>query len=271
MKYFILFLFFSVGFNSYSQPIEPDDSEQRERKFNFEFNFLALGPGTFRISSIETNLNEDRVVLEHFNTYSSGLNLFEFRPFLKNRIGLHFGFGLYNAGFDHEYVKNNFASSVPSGYSMEFDPPEYDDPGPIFGTFGTASFDIGLVGKFTVRQVSILPTVNYIFGSESGTSFLQTNFTNLNNGDTFYRAYDMYDKIDRAYRMGLEVRVNFDNGLYAGLRSAYTYFETKGVTRITDVYSFENKTVTEMSHSYNANMLTFQAFIGLTTIFDEEE
>ena len=264
-----MFLILLFGLNSYSQSIEPEHTEPRERKFNFEFNFLALGPGTFRINSIETNLNEDRVVLEHFNTHCSGLNILEFRPFLKNIIGLHFGFGLYNAGFDHEYVKNNFASSVPSGYSMEFDPPEYDDPGPIFGSFGTASFDIGLVGKFSVGQVSILPTVNYIFGSESGTAFLQTNFTNLNNGDTFYRTYDMYDKIDRAYRMGLEVRFNFDNGLYVGLRSAYSYFETNGVTQITDVYSTGN-IVTEVPHSYNAHMLTFQAFIGLTTIFDDE-
>lgn len=261
----IVYLFLpTTAFNQEVTGIDVDTAYKKNPFFTFEINALAIGFGTFNLSSIQTSIPEEEWVFNGYSNSSFGFNFLEGRVFLKDKIGVHVGLGFYQSVLDRQHVRDNFSSTLP-GYEMEFAPIEEDDPGPIFGSIDIASFDIGLVGKFNIRQVSILPTVNYQFCSKSGSAYLETYYTNSTSGDSFYRAYDFTDDVMKAIKLGLEMRFNFYGGAYLGLRSSYGDYQFEGDTRIWDKHNDGSIVETYTSHSFKAAVWMFQAFIGLST------
>lgn len=266
----ILFLFLLCFANhSFSQETP---KIAKKKIFTYDVNVLAMGLGPFNTRVTSTNSPVDQFVLENFNGGCFGMNLLEFRPLLKNVIGLHFGLGLTQAGSKDTYIRDNFYTMVP-GYTVTYDDPkEHDGLGPVWVSLTAATFDMGIVGKINIGQVSILPFVSYTKVAGRNSLSVDANLTNQNTGETFARYYSWEEKISPSYKFGLEAKFNFYDAPCLGVRGIYSRFITNGESSYKDRFS-DGSTFSSMVHanSFTSEFLCFQVFVGFTIGGNQDE
>jgi|GEM_PF-6828340 len=259
MKRSILLLFAYLTVSMvYSQDTQKDE---HKKALNFELNAVAIGFGPFETKVSESNVSEDKLILESFNKSCFALNLLEFRSMYKDAIGLNLGLGFMQSTLNTSYIKENFYTTIPN-YSVVFDKPEYDNPGPIFGDFTLATFDMSVVGKINIGNFSLLPFIGTATGDKTRCT-LDANLTELNSGVKSRRSYVWEEKVNRSYKFGLEVRYNFINAPYLGIRSSYATYLVSGTSSFIDRFSdgTESEGLTQ-NNSFKADFLSFQIFLG---------
>ena len=243
---------------------EPDSSKLSLKKhFTYEMNAIAFGMGVFN-SRIEGDLNKERkFIVENIRTGSFCFSFLEFRMFFKDKIGLNGGFNFYQAGINTDYIMSKFPGIV-TDYKVSFNGPDDHGLAPVQGSFDCLSLETGIIGKINVKNISILPFVNYLHTVGSNKYYLDANYEGIDNSETFSRSIKLTEKINYALKFGLDVRYNFRNSLFLGLKSAYSLFNVAGISTIRDDYSDGTEIMgEEQSYAHFANVVSFQLFVGV--------
>lgn len=238
------------------------DSSKRNPVVTYEMNILAFGGGISN-SKISGEVSPDtRYLNKTLNRNGINIQFLEFRSFFKDRIGLTTGFSFYQSGTGSSKIMKDFPR-VFTDNNVTFNAPNNAGFAPLRMDFTCATLDAGLIGKFKLRKVSILPFVSYLIPLiRKNSNYLNANFINNSNGETFKRRYEFTNRLQNAFKAGIDVRYGKKH-VYVGGRISYTFYKVAGQASYKDTDS-GNNVVSEQKSQFgqNFNIVTFQAIVG---------
>lgn len=253
----------SATFCSFCQNLSETKSVDATKKVTYEMTFIAVGAGGLT-NKIDNTLNKESFfLLDNLDKGSICLNFCESRFFYLNRIGLNVGFQFFSTGLNYEFIVKNF-QGLTTDYEISFDGPEEDGIGPIFGSFDFYTIEFGLIGKFRAGNFSFLPYINYMQSYGQSIYYVDINYFDPINDQSFVRSYELSEKIKNPYKFGLEIHHTFKSNIYIGLKGSYSSFNVNGVSSFIDEFEDGSKIQSETQQYQNkAHLSTFQVLFGM--------
>src|SRR5690606_33575899 len=147
------------------------------RKINFELNAIGLGIGVIN-NKLQSNINSEfATVANNFNSSGFGLQIAELRAYWNNKFGIGVGFDYFQVNLNSNAIIDNFPSMIDS-YNTIFEPINDEGLTPISGGFSPISISLGAVVKIPIKEVSIVPFLNYLIVLAKSKSDLSVHFKN---------------------------------------------------------------------------------------------